>query len=148
MMMVSAAIPVAMAKAGSEVSLVIPPAPAMVEEGRETRLPASPGGGMHGSPSWSELSGSGGDVARSEVEQPPAGREVEEVEIPYLGKVGTKVEPPAILPSQELVVVPVIGWAFQRVGGDHRPGVALPWRPKEGGVHPSGCGGGVALGHA
>ena len=37
-------------KAGSEVTLVIPPASAIVEEGRETGLPTSPVGGPHGSP--------------------------------------------------------------------------------------------------
>jgi len=53
--MVMEAILVASAEAGLEVTLVIPPAPAMVEEMRETRLPALPGGGKHDSPSWSEL---------------------------------------------------------------------------------------------
>ena len=44
------AIPVVMAGALPEVSLVAPPPPAAVEEERETELPASPGGGLHGSP--------------------------------------------------------------------------------------------------
>jgi len=65
---VMAAIPVATAGVGLEVTLAVPPPTAMVEERRETGLPASPGGGTHGSPSWSELEGSGGDVARLEVE--------------------------------------------------------------------------------
>ena len=36
---------------GSEVTLATPPPIVMAEERRETRLPASPGGGMQGSPS-------------------------------------------------------------------------------------------------
>ncbi|XP_066354809.1 uncharacterized protein [Miscanthus floridulus] len=77
----------------------------MVEERRETGLPASLGEGTHESPSWSELSGLGGDMARLEVVQPPVGREVEVVEIPCPSEVGTRVEPPAIPPSQELAMV-------------------------------------------
>jgi hypothetical protein len=50
-----AAIPVVTAEVMSEVTLAAPPPPATVEEERETELPASPGGGLHGSPSWSEL---------------------------------------------------------------------------------------------
>ena len=38
-------------------------------------------------------------MARAEAEQPPVGHEVEEVEIPCPGKVGTRVEPLALLPS-------------------------------------------------
>ena len=76
--------PMAMAEDGSEVTLAIPPPTAMVEEKRETGLPALPGGGTHGSPSWSELEGSGGDVARLEAEHLPVGHEVEVVEIPAL----------------------------------------------------------------
>ena len=48
------AIPVVTVEAASEVSLAAPPPPATVEEERETRLPTSPGGGPHGSPSRSE----------------------------------------------------------------------------------------------
>ena len=44
-------------------------------------------------------------MARLEVELPPVGHVVEEVEVPYPGEAGTKVEPPTILPSQELAVV-------------------------------------------
>ena len=69
---VMAAIPVVTSEVGSEVTLVIPPPIAAVEERRETRLPASPDVGTHGSPSWSELEGSGGDVAKPEVEHPLA----------------------------------------------------------------------------
>ena len=39
------------AEAGSKVTLAIPPPTAMEEERREIGLPASPGGGGHGSPS-------------------------------------------------------------------------------------------------
>ena len=49
--MVLAVIPVVTAEATSEVTLATPPAPTTAEEGRETSLPASPGGGPHGSPS-------------------------------------------------------------------------------------------------
>jgi len=90
---------------GSDVTLAIPPPTDMMEERRESRPPASPGGGTHGSPSWLEPEGSGGDVARPEVEHPPMGHGVEIVEIPCSGEAGARVEPPAILPSQELVVV-------------------------------------------
>ena len=41
---------------------------------------------------------------------PPVGRGVEKVEIPYSDEVGTRVEPPAIQPSQELAVV----WSVAR----------------------------------
>ena len=49
--MVLAVIPMVMAKAVLEVTLAAPPLPAMVEEKRETKLPAMPGEGPHGSPS-------------------------------------------------------------------------------------------------
>jgi hypothetical protein len=45
---------------GLEVTLATPPLNVMVEERRETGLPASPGGGKNGSPSWSKLEVSGG----------------------------------------------------------------------------------------
>ena len=48
-------IPVVMAEATLEVSLAALPPPAAAEEERETRLPASPGVGLHGSPSRSKL---------------------------------------------------------------------------------------------
>ena len=92
----TAAIPVAMMEVGSEVTLVIPPPTATVEERRETRLPASPGGGTHGSPSWSELEGSRGDMAKPEAEHPPVGRGVEIVEIPCSSEARTRVESPVI----------------------------------------------------
>ena len=84
-------------------TLATPPPTVMVEERRETRLPASPVGGTHGSPSWSELLRLGGDAARPKVEQPLVGHEVEEVETPYPSEAVIGVEPST--PSQELAVV-------------------------------------------
>ena len=81
---------------GSKVTLVIPPPTVTVEERRETRLPALPGGGTHGSPSWSELEGSRGDAARLEAKHPPVGHEVEIVEIPCSSEARTRVESPVI----------------------------------------------------
>jgi len=96
---VMAAMPMAIAEARSEVTLAIPPAPAMVEERRETRLPTSTGEGTHGLPSWLELEVSKGNVARPKAEHPPASHRVEVMEIPCSSEVGTRVEPPAIPPS-------------------------------------------------
>ena len=79
---VMAMIPMATVEVGSKVTLAAPPPIVMVEERRETSLPASPGGGMHGSPSWSELLGSRGDATRTEAEHPLVGHGVKEVEIP------------------------------------------------------------------
>ena len=78
-----AVIPMVMTVAESEVTLTVPPL-MVAEERRETRLPVSPGRGAHGSPSWSELEGSGGDVARPEVEHPPVSHRVQIAEIPTL----------------------------------------------------------------
>jgi len=102
---VMVAIPMVIAVVGLEVTLTIPPPIATAEERRETRLPSLPSGGTHGSPSWSELEGSGGDVSRLEVEHPSMSHGVQIVEIPYFDEAGTRVEPPAIPPSQELVMV-------------------------------------------
>ena len=77
----------------------------MEEERREIRLPASPGGGAHGSPAWSELEGSGGNAARPEVVHPPASRGVLAVDIPFSGEEDTRVKPPVIPPSRELVMI-------------------------------------------
>ena len=92
-------IPMVTGKVGSEVTLMIPLPTAVKEERREIGLPASPGGGAHGSPAWSELEGSGGTVARLEVVHPPASHGVLAVDIPFSGEEDTRVEPPAILPS-------------------------------------------------
>ena len=95
---VMAAIPMVTVEVGLEVTLAIPP-PTAVEERRETELPASSGGGAHGSPSWSELEGLGGDMARPEVEHPLISHGVQIVEVPCSSEAGTGVEPPAIPPS-------------------------------------------------
>ena len=97
--MVIAAIPVVTIEVGSEVTLAIPPPTSVAKERRETGLPASPSGGTHGSPSWSELEASGGDMARPEVDHPAAGHDVEEVEITSYSEAGTRVEPLVIPPS-------------------------------------------------
>ena len=89
----------AMAEAKSMVTLDIPPAPAMVEERRETRLPASPDKETQGSPSWSELEVSVGDAARLEAEHPPTDHEVKVADIPCSSEAGAKVETPSIPPS-------------------------------------------------
>ena len=101
--MVLAAIPVVMVEAALEVSLVAPSPPATTEEERETRLPASPGRGPHGSPSRSEPEVPLGDAIGPELERLPVAHEIEVGEIPSDGKAGDEVELPA--PLQELVVV-------------------------------------------
>ena len=67
-MVVMAAIPVVTAEVKSEVTLAVPPLTVVEEERRETRLPISHSGGVHGLPTWSELEGSGGATTRPEVE--------------------------------------------------------------------------------
>ena len=84
-----------MAVAASEVTLVAPPPLATVEEERETGLPALPGRGPHGSPSWLELEVSRGHAARLELERLPVAYEIEVVEIPSDSEVGDEVELPA-----------------------------------------------------
>ena len=100
-----AAIPVVSVEAGSGVTLVVPPPLVVQEEKREARLPVSLGGGAHGSPTWSELEGAEGAMTRPEVEQPLASCGFLVVDIPFDGKEDTGVEPPAILLSQELVMI-------------------------------------------
>ncbi|XP_066392608.1 uncharacterized protein [Miscanthus floridulus] len=95
--MVLVVIPVVMAEAMSEVSLAAPPLPGEVEEERENGLPASPGGGPHGSPSWLELEVPRRDVAGPEPECLPVAHEIEVVEIPSDGEVGDEVELPVPL---------------------------------------------------
>ena len=65
---VMAMIPVVMAEVGSEVTLMVPPLTVAVEERKETGLPASPDGGVHGLPTWSELEGFDGTTVRLDVE--------------------------------------------------------------------------------
>jgi hypothetical protein len=93
----------AAAEARSEVTLAIPITLAVVEEGRETGLSASPIGGPHGSPSRSKLEVLGGDAARSKAERPSMGYEIEIVEVSFDGESGDRVEP--LTPSQELSLV-------------------------------------------
>jgi len=90
-------------KAASVVTLVAPPPLAMTEEERETRLPASPGGGPHGSPSRSEPEVLGVDAARLKAKRLPVGHKIEVVEVSSDDEAGDGVEPST--PSQELVVV-------------------------------------------
>ena len=96
---VMAMILVVMAVVGLEVTLAIPPPIATEEERGEIGLPASPSGGVHGSPAWLEIEGSGGAMARLKVVHLPVGHGVKIVEIPYSGEAGARVEPPAIPPS-------------------------------------------------
>ena len=66
---VLAVIPVVTAEAMSMVTLAAPPPPAVAEEERETELPASPGRGLHGSPSWSEPKALGESAVGTESER-------------------------------------------------------------------------------
>jgi len=121
---VLAAILVATVEARSEVTLAILPAPTVVEEGRQTGLPALLGRGTHSSPSWSELEVSGGGAARLEAKHLPAVHGVEVAEIPYSGEAGTRVEPPAISPSHELAVIrslhdATVAGSSSRLGATH-----------------------------
>ena len=98
-MVVMAVIPMVMVELGLEVTLVIHSPITAIEERRETGLPASPGGGTHGLPSWSELEGTGGDAARQKAEHLSTGHGVKIVEIPYSDEADARVESPVIPPS-------------------------------------------------
>ena len=100
---VLAAILVLTAEVASEVTPVAPPPPATTEEERETELPASPGGGLHGSPSWSEPKVPGENVSGTESERPAVARATEVVEIPSDDGADDMVELP--VSSREMVVV-------------------------------------------
>lgn len=102
---VMAAMPIVMVGVGSEVTLAVPPPTAMEEEQREIGLPASLGGGAHGSPSWSELEESRGSTVRLEEEQPLASLGALVMDVPCSSEEDTRVEPPAILSSRELVMI-------------------------------------------
>ena len=54
---------------------------------------------------WSELEGSRGAAARPKVEQSPVSHGVLVVDIPFNGEEDTRVEPPDILSSRELVMI-------------------------------------------
>ena len=97
------AIPVLTARVASEVTLVAPPPPATAEEERETKLPTSPGGGLHGSPSWLEPKAPGENVAGTESELLAAVHATEVVDIPSDDEADDMVEPP--VSSRELAVV-------------------------------------------
>ena len=88
------AIPVPSAEVTSEVTLATIPKPAAAEEERETELPASPGGGLHGSPSWSEPKAPGESVAGTESERPAVVHATEVVDIPSDDEADNMAEPP------------------------------------------------------
>ena len=100
---VLAAIPMVTAEASPEVSLVAPPPPAMVEEERETELPALPGGGLQGSPSWLEPKAPGDSAAGTKSERLVAVHATEVVDIPSDDEPDDTTEPP--VSSRELAVV-------------------------------------------
>ena len=87
-----AAIPVLAVKVMSEVTLAAPPPPVVVEEERETELPISSGGVLHGSPLWSEPKALGGDMAGMESERPAAAHATEVVDIPSDNEAENMVE--------------------------------------------------------
>ena len=101
--LVLAVTPMVTAEASLEVSLAAPPPSVVAEEERETELPASPGGGLHGSPSRSELKALGGDVAGAESERPAVARANGVVEILSDDEVDDTVE--LSMSSWELAVV-------------------------------------------
>jgi len=96
-------IPMVTAKVTSEVTLAAPPPPAAVEEEKETEPPASPGGGLHSSPSQSELKTPRRDATGTESERPLAAHAMDVVEIPSNDEADDAVELP--VPSRELAVV-------------------------------------------
>ena len=98
-----AAIPMPTAEVMSEVTLAALPPSAAAEEERETELLASPGGGLHGSPSWSERKAPGGDVAGTELERPVVARATEVVDIPFDDEADDMVELSVL--SRELALV-------------------------------------------
>ncbi|XP_066361435.1 uncharacterized protein [Miscanthus floridulus] len=98
-----AAIPVLMVEVVSEVTLMAPPPPAVAEEERETELPASSIGELHGSPLRLEPKALEGDMAWTELELSMAACAPKVVDIPSDDKAELVAEPP--MSSQELVVV-------------------------------------------
>lgn len=98
-----AAIPVSSTEVASEVTLAALPPPAAAEEEREVELPASPGGGLHGSPSWSEPKVPGESAAGTESERPVAVHATEVVDIPSDDEADDMAGPP--VSSRELAVV-------------------------------------------
>jgi len=109
-------IPVLMAEVALEATLAAPPPLAAAEEERETELPASPVGELHGSPLRLEPKAPEGDVAGMESERPAAACAPEVVDIPSNDEAKIVAKPPAS--PQELAVVwseggPLVG--YQRV---------------------------------
>ena len=98
-----AVIPVPTAEVASKVILVAPPPSAAAEEEREIELPASPGGGLHGSPSWLEPKAPGKNAVGTESECPVVVHSTEVVDIPSDDEANDMVEPQVL--SCELVVV-------------------------------------------
>ena len=96
-------IPVLTVGVASEVTLMAPPPSVVAEEERETELPVSRGGGMHGSPAWSEPKALGESAAGTESERPAAVHATEVVNIPSNDEVDDMVEP--LVSSRELAVV-------------------------------------------
>ena len=101
--LILAAIPVLTVEVASDVTLVAPPLPVAAEEERETELPASPGGGLHDSPAWSEPKALGESVARTESERSAAVLATEVVDIPSDDEADDMVEPS--MSSRELAMV-------------------------------------------
>jgi len=87
----------------SEVTLAAPPPLAAAEEAREAELPASLGGGLHGSPLSLEPKASVGDVAGTKSERPVAARATEVVDILSNDEADVMVE--LSVSSWELAVV-------------------------------------------
>ena len=91
------------AEVASEVTLAALPPSIVVEEERETELPASPDGGLHGSPSWSKPKAPRGHVAGMESKCPAVAHTTEVVDIPFDDEAGDMVE--LLVSSWELAVV-------------------------------------------
>ena len=89
--------------AASEVTLAAPPPSIAAEEERETELPASPGGGLHGSPAWSEPKALGESAVGTVSKCPMVVHATEVVDIPSDDEAGDMAEPP--VSSRELAVV-------------------------------------------
>ena len=98
-----AAIPVPMVTMVSEVTLVASPPLVVVEEVRDTELPALLGGGLHGSPSWSEPKAPAENAVGTESERPAVVHATEVVDIPSDDEADDMVELP--VSSRELAVV-------------------------------------------
>ena len=103
-----AAIPVPMAMVVSEVTLVASPPPVVVEEARDTELPALPGGGSRGSPLPSKPKAPGEDVAGPRLGRPAAAQANKVVEIPSDDEANVTAEPlvPLRQPADDVMAEP------------------------------------------